>query len=201
MDLQVSVLRPPSPPLQGSRVVFPSPCLASFTPRVLLICRLLITAVLRFSPRRSASSCPPLFFFIPHPSFFFSPLTCPRLLLLLHSHPPSLHPFGPPPPLLPTSALSKLSLLCRGHAGDLSPSAPAAPPLKVTSPSRLCCRFAGGGPSISGIRPTHPPPLLSHPALPLLCLFFRVCVRVCVTKRGRFPQERSPPQKKTNKYR
>lgn len=95
-----------------------------------------------------------------------------------------------PPSSSPTSALSKLSLLCGGHAGDRSPSAPAAPPLKVTSPSRLCRRFVGCGASISGIRRTHPPPptpLLSHPGLPLLCLFFRVCV--CVTKHGRFPPE------------
>lgn len=157
------------------------PCLASFAPRILLICCLLITAVLGFPPRRSTSSCPAFFFFL----FFYSSSFFLFLSFNLSTTAPpaalssSIPPSHPPSSSSPTSALSKLSLLCGGHAGDRSPSAPAAPPLKVTSPSRLCRRFVGSGALISGIRPTHPPlPLLSHPALPLLCLFFRVCVCV-----------------------
>lgn len=180
MDLQVSVLWPPSPPLQGSRVVFPSPCLASFTPRVLLICRLLITAVLRFSPRRSASSCPPLFFFIPHPSFFFSPLTCPRLLLLLHSHPPSLHPFGPPPPSPPHLCPVKVEPSVPRPRRRPLPFCPCCSPAEgnVTEPPLLqvCWRrpFDLWNPADS------PPPLTFSPCPPPpLPVFSRVCACVC----------------------
>lgn len=190
MDLQVSVLRRPSP-LQRSWVVFPSPCLASFTPRVLLICRLLITAALRFSPRRSASSCPTSFFLYSSSFFLFLSFklvhdcsSC--CTLILHPSIPS-----PPPHLCPVK---------------VEPSVPR--PRRRPLPFCPCCSPAEGNvtepplPQVCWRRPFDlwNPPLLSHPALPLLCLFFRVCVCVCDQARSISPRA-LPPKKKTTKYR